>query len=114
MGKAGLPSTPGRRHSVTRHMALPKGRTRWQLCSCDLTCTCAHSAICWHDRGRCVRASRPGVHAAGLKRQTTLIGASMSLASSGKAPLAALVALTTVIAPGIEILVALYVLSSLD
>ena len=50
----------------------------------------------------------------GVKRQTTLIGASMSLASSGKAPLAALVALTTVIAPGIEILVALYVLSSLD
>jgi len=50
----------------------------------------------------------------GVKRETTLIGASVTLAQSGKAPLAALVGLTTVIAPGIEIAVALYVLSSLD
>ena len=50
----------------------------------------------------------------GARRETTLIGASMDLAANGKAPLGALVALTTVIAPGIEILVALWALSSLD
>jgi paraquat-inducible protein A len=50
----------------------------------------------------------------GTRRETTLIGASASLAAHGKAPLAALVALTTVIAPGIEILVALFALIGLD
>jgi paraquat-inducible protein A len=50
----------------------------------------------------------------GVRRQTTLIGAAVALAQSGKAPLGLLVGLTTVVAPGIEILVALCVLASLD
>jgi|SRR6267154_6113179 len=50
----------------------------------------------------------------GVRRETTLVGASITLAANGKEALAALVALTTVIAPAVEILVVLSVLSSLD
>jgi paraquat-inducible protein A len=50
----------------------------------------------------------------GVRRQTTLVGAALALVERGKAPLGALVGLTTVVAPGIEIAVALAVLSSLD
>jgi paraquat-inducible protein A len=50
----------------------------------------------------------------GARRQTTLVGASIDLASNGRAMLAVLVALTTVVAPAFEILVALSVLSNLD
>jgi len=49
----------------------------------------------------------------GTRRQTTLIGAAVELAARGKAPLALLVLITTVVAPGIEILVAIVVLGRL-
>jgi len=49
----------------------------------------------------------------GVRRQTTLVGAALNLAQRGEAPLGVLVGVTTVVAPGIEILVALIVLASL-
>jgi len=50
----------------------------------------------------------------GVRRQTTLVGAALALFERGKAPLGVLVGVTTVLAPAIEILVALFVLGRLD
>jgi paraquat-inducible protein A len=50
----------------------------------------------------------------GVERQTTLIGAAITLANHGRVPLAVLVGLTTVLAPGIEIAVALWVLGRFE
>jgi paraquat-inducible protein A len=51
---------------------------------------------------------------AGTRRQTTLSGAVVALATHGKPELAALVLLTAVIVPGVEIVLALYVLGRLE
>jgi paraquat-inducible protein A len=51
---------------------------------------------------------------AGTRRQTTLGGAVVALATHGMPALAALVFLTAIAAPGAEIALALYVLSRLD
>jgi paraquat-inducible protein A len=51
---------------------------------------------------------------AGASRQTTLTGAAIAMATHGMPVLGALVALTAVIAPGVEIAVALYVLGRLE
>jgi paraquat-inducible protein A len=51
---------------------------------------------------------------AGTRRQTTLSGAVVALAAHGMPVLAALVLLTAVIVPGVEIALALYVLGRLE
>ena len=51
---------------------------------------------------------------AGERRETTLIGAAVALATHGMPLLALLVAVTAVIAPGVEIGLALYVLGRLE
>jgi paraquat-inducible protein A len=51
---------------------------------------------------------------AGTRRQTTLSGAVVALAAHGMPALAALVLLTAVIVPGVEIALALYVLGRLE
>jgi paraquat-inducible protein A len=50
----------------------------------------------------------------GARRQTTLVGAAIALGQQGKVPLALLVLATTVVAPGVEILVAVVVLGRLQ
>jgi paraquat-inducible protein A len=50
----------------------------------------------------------------GQRRETTLSGAAVALATHGMPLLAVLVAMTAVIAPGLEIGLALYVLGRLD
>ncbi|HEX4583254.1 MAG TPA: paraquat-inducible protein A [Burkholderiaceae bacterium] len=51
---------------------------------------------------------------AGERRRTTLTGAAIAMAEHGMPVLGALVALTAVVAPGVEIAVALYVLGRLE
>jgi paraquat-inducible protein A len=51
---------------------------------------------------------------AGERRQTTLGGAAIAMATHGMPSLGALVVLTAVVAPGIEIAVALYVLGRFE
>jgi paraquat-inducible protein A len=51
---------------------------------------------------------------AGTRRQTTLSGAAVALATHGMPALAALVVLTAIVAPGVEIALAIYVLSRLQ